>query len=101
MQATQIYDGAVDWIKLILDEDLKFSETDTLDEPWTLKLEKIDIKNFTEDISLQKEFSNAHINGYLIDAERMFNITNLILGDSKRKSFTRKYLKIYLINFLI
>ena len=44
LQATQIYDGAVDWIKLILDEDLKFSETDTLDEPWTLKLEKIDIK---------------------------------------------------------
>ena len=90
LQATQIYDGAVDWIKLILDEDLKFSETDTLDEPWTLKLEKIDVKNFTEDISLQKEFSNAHINGYLIDAERMFNITNLILGDSKRKTFYKK-----------
>ena len=63
LQATQIYDGAVDWIKLILDEDLKFSANDTLEEPWTLKLEKIDIKNFTEDISLQKEFSNAHING--------------------------------------
>ena len=90
LQATQIYEGAVDWIKLILDEDLKFSETDTLDEPWTLKLEKIDIKNFTEDISLQKEFSNAHINGYLIDAERIFNITNLILGDSKRKKFYKK-----------
>ena len=90
LQATQIYEGAVDWIKLILDEDLKFSETDALDEPWTLKLEKIDIKNFTEDISLQKEFSNAHINGYLIDAERLFNITNLILGDSKRKKFYQK-----------
>jgi len=90
LQATQIYDGAVDWIKLILDEDLKFSETDTLDEPWTLKLEKIDIKNFTEDISLQREFSNAHINGYLIDAERIFNITNLILGDAKRKKFYKK-----------
>jgi general secretion pathway protein K len=90
LQATQIYDGAVDWIKLILDEDLKFSETDTLEEPWTLKLEKIDIKNFTEDISLQKEFSNAHINGYLIDAERLFNVTNLILGDSKRKNFYKK-----------
>ena len=90
LQATQIYDGAVDWIKLILDEDLKFSETDTLDEPWTLKLEKIDIKIFTEDISLQKEFSNAHINGYLLDAERMFNLTNLILGDSKRKIFYKK-----------
>ena len=90
LQATQIYEGAVDWIKLILDEDLKFSETDTLDEPWTLKLEKIDIKNFTEDISLQSEFSNAHINGYLIDAERIFNITNLILGDSKRKKFYKK-----------
>ena len=90
LQATQIYEGAVDWIKLILDEDLKFSKTDTLDEPWTLKLEKIDIKNFTEDISLQKEFSNAHINGYLIDAERIFNITNLILGDSKRKKFYKK-----------
>ena len=90
LQATQIYEGAVDWIKLILDEDLKFSETDTLDEPWTLKLEKIDIKNFTEDISLQREFSNAHINGYLIDAERIFNITNLILGDSKRKKFYKK-----------
>ena len=103
LQATQIYDGAVDWIKLILDEDLKFSETDTLDEPWTLKLEKIDIKNFTEDISLQKDenFQTAHINGYLIDAERMFNITNLILGDSKRKKFYKKHLKIYLINFLI
>jgi len=90
LQATQIYEGAVDWIKLILDEDLKFSKTDTLDEPWTLKLEKIDIKNFTEDISLQKEFSNAHINGYLIDAERIFNITNLIMGDSKRKKFYKK-----------
>ena len=90
LQATQIYEGAVDWIKLILDEDLKFSKTDTLDEPWTLKLEKIDIKNFTEDISLQKEFSNAHINGYLTDAERIFNITNLILGDSKRKKFYKK-----------
>ena len=90
LQATQIYEGAVDWIKLILDEDLKFSKTDTLDEPWTLKLEKIDIKNFTEDISLQKEFSNAHINGYLIDAERIFNITNLILGDSKIKKFYKK-----------
>ena len=90
LQATQIYEGAVDWIKLILDEDLKFSETDALDEPWTLKLEKIDIKNFTEDISLQKEFSNAHINGYLIDAERLFNVTNLILGDSKRKNFYKK-----------
>ena len=54
--------------KLILDEDLKFSETDTLDEPWTLKLEKIDIKNLRK-ICLQSEFSNAHINGYLIDAE--------------------------------
>ena len=39
---------------------------------------------------MQKEFSNAHINGYLIDAERMFNITNLILGDSKRKKFYKK-----------
>ena len=90
LQAIQIYEGAVEWIKLILDEDLKFSETDTLDEPWTLKLEKIDIKNFTEDISLQREFSNAHINGYLIDAERIFNITNLILGDAKRKKFYKK-----------
>ena len=99
LQATQIYEGAVEWIKLILDEDLKFSETDTLDEPWTLKLEKIDIKNFTEDISLQKEFSNAHINGYLIDAERIFNITNLILGDSKRKKFYQKGFKNLLNEF--
>ena len=99
LQATQIYEGAVDWIKLILDEDLKFSETDTLDEPWTLKLEKIDIKNFTEDISLQREFSNAHINGYLIDAERIFNITNLILGDSKRKKFYQKGFKNLLNEF--
>ena len=99
LQATQIYEGAVEWIKLILDEDLKFSETDTLDEPWTLKLEKIDIKNFTEDISLQREFSNAHINGYLIDAERIFNITNLILGDSKRKKFYQKGFKNLLNEF--
>ena len=66
----------------------------------TLKLEKPDIKNFTQDISLQKEFSNAHINGYLIDAERIFNITNLILGDSKRKKFYKKDLKIYLMTKL-
>ena len=101
LQATQIYEGAVDWIKLILDEDLKFSDTDTLDEPWTLKLEKVDIKNFTEDIRLQKEFSNAHIDGYLIDAERLFNITNLILGDSKRKKFFKKAFKNLLLEFSV
>ena len=91
LQATQIYDGAVDWIKLILDEDLKFSETDTLDEPWTLKLEKIDVKKLYRRYKFTKRiFKYAHINGYLIDAERIFNITNLILGDSKRKKFYKK-----------
>ncbi|MDO8301227.1 type II secretion system minor pseudopilin GspK [Lacisediminimonas sp.] len=77
LQKQWILRGALDWARLILREDAKFSTIDALDEPWAVPLSETRLDQYVENGRAQGDAADAALSGGIIDAQARFNLTNI------------------------
>ena len=69
--------GAIDWASLILREDAKYSNVDTLDEPWAVPLAEIRLDQYVENGRADADVADTTLSGSISDAQARYNLTNL------------------------
>lgn len=77
LQTKWILRGALDWARLILREDKKFSSVDHTGEPWAVPLAETRLDEYVEKNSTSADTTDAALSGRIVDAQARFNLTNL------------------------
>ncbi|HTN94450.1 MAG TPA: type II secretion system minor pseudopilin GspK [Gallionella sp.] len=77
LQKQWILRGALDWARLILREDAKYSSVDTLDEPWAVPLAETRLDQYVDDGQNNADAADATLSGSITDAQARYNLTNL------------------------
>ncbi len=77
LQKQWILRGALDWARLILREDGKYSATDDLNEPWAVPLSDTRLDQYVEKNNAQGDASEAVLSGAIQDAQARLNLTGL------------------------
>lgn len=81
-QAAWILQGALDWSRLILREDIRTGTVDHLGEPWAVPLAEARLSTFlAADRDNTDDAPEAFLSGSIEDAQARFNLRNLIAGD--------------------
>lgn len=80
LQTKWILRGALDWARLILREDAKFSRVDTLGEPWSVSLAETRLDQYVENGRTGSDQTDATLSGLIVDAQGRFNLANLAQG---------------------
>jgi general secretion pathway protein K len=80
LQKQWILRGAIDWARLILREDAKYSSIDTLDEPWSVPLSETRLDQYVENGRVDADVADAALSGSIMDAQSRYNLTNLSLN---------------------
>ena len=93
LQKQWILRGALDWAKLILREDAKFSAIDDLQEPWSVPLSDTRLDQYIEKNQAQADAGSAILSGAIQDAQARLNLTGLAsngqINDAAVKAFER------------
>ncbi|MDQ9169096.1 type II secretion system minor pseudopilin GspK [Oxalobacteraceae bacterium R-40] len=77
LQKQWILRGALDWARLILREDARFSSVDNLDEPWAVPLSDTRLDQYVENGRADTDAADAILSGSIIDAQSRLNLANL------------------------
>ncbi len=77
LQKIWILRGALDWAKLILREDIKYSATDNLTEPWAVPLADTSLDQYVQKNQDQELARQAILSGAIQDAQSRLNLTGL------------------------
>lgn len=77
LQKQWILRGALDWTRLILREDKRFSSTDHLGEPWAVPLAETRLDQYVENTDAKGDVPDAMLSGGIADAQARINLTNL------------------------
>lgn len=77
MQKQWILRGAIDWAKLILREDGKYSSIDDLTEPWAVPLADTSLDQYVQKDEDQAIAHGAILSGAIQDAQSRLNLTGL------------------------
>jgi general secretion pathway protein K len=86
LQTKWILRGALDWARLILREDAKFSTVDHLGEPWAVTLADTRLDQYVENARADSDQSDATLSGHVVDAQSRFNLSNLSANGTINKS---------------
>lgn len=76
LQKQWVLRGALDWARLILREDGKYSAIDDLSEPWAVPLSETRLDRYV-DAASREAASHAVLSGSMQDAQARFNLTRL------------------------
>lgn len=77
LQKQWIVRGALDWARLILQEDGKFSMVDDLSEPWAVPLADTRLDTYVASNSTGSDVASAVLSGVIHDAQSRLNLTTL------------------------
>ncbi|MDB5773142.1 MAG: ral secretion pathway protein GspK [Burkholderia sp.] len=77
LQKQWILRGALDWTRLILREDARYSQLDHLGEPWAVSLAETRLDQYVENARSENDVPDAAISGSIVDAQSRFNLKNL------------------------
>jgi len=77
LQKQWILRGALDWARLILREDGKYSAIDDLNEPWAVPLSDTRLDQYVEAGGAQGDAASAVLSGSMTDAQARLNLTGL------------------------
>lgn len=86
LQTQWILRGALDWARLILQEDAKHSSVDTLDEPWAIELAETRLDQYVENSRSDSDQTDAVLFGRIVDAQALYNLNNLLISTSNASS---------------
>jgi general secretion pathway protein K len=100
-QMQWVLNGALDWSRLILQEDGRQGEVDHLSEPWALPLQEARLSSFLAlDPNHSDDAMEAFLSGQISDQQALLNVRNLV-QDGKAdplaaKAFTRLFALLHL-----
>lgn len=77
LQKQWVLRGALDWARLILREDAKYSATDDLNEPWAVPLSDTRLDRYVESAALRGDAGSAVLSGAIQDAQARLNLSGL------------------------
>lgn len=77
LQKQWVLRGALDWARLILREDAKYSAVDDLNEPWAVPLSETRLDRYVESAALRGEAATAVLSGSIQDAQSRLNLSSL------------------------
>ena len=77
LQKQWILRGALDWARLILREDGKFSSVDDLTEPWAVPLADTRLDNYVTSDAMGSDVASALLSGSIQDAQACLNLSTL------------------------
>ncbi|MGB6055902.1 MAG: type II secretion system minor pseudopilin GspK [Burkholderiaceae bacterium] len=77
LQKQWVLRGALDWARLILREDARYSRVDHLGEPWAVELADTRLDQYVESGQAEGDVADAVLSGHIVDAQSRFNLTNL------------------------
>ena len=77
LQKQWVLRGALDWARLILREDAKYSVTDDLNEPWAVPLSDTRLDRYVESAALRGDAGSAVLSGGIQDAQARLNLSGL------------------------
>jgi general secretion pathway protein K len=77
LQKQWILRGALDWARLILREDGKYSAIDDLNEPWSVPLSETRLDQYVEAGDAQGDATSAVLSGSIQDAQARLNLSSL------------------------
>ncbi len=77
LQKQWVLRGALDWARLILREDARYSATDNLAEPWAVPLSETRLDRYVESAAIRGDAGSAVLSGAIQDAQARLNLTNL------------------------
>ena len=77
LQNQWVLRGALDWARLILREDGKYSTVDDLTEPWAVPLSETRLDRYVESAALPGEAATAVLSGAIQDAQARLNLSAL------------------------
>jgi general secretion pathway protein K len=93
LQKQWILRGALDWARLILRENARLSNYDSLDQPWAVPLLDTRLDQYVENNRADTESSDATLSGQMVDAQSLYNLTNLApngqIVEKEVKAFAR------------
>ena len=95
-QMQWILNGALDWSRLILQEDARNGEVDHLSEPWSLPLQEARLSSFLAvDKNNTDDAMDAFLSGQITDQQALLNVRNLVVDGKPKpaavKAFTRLF----------
>ena len=89
-QMQWVLNGALDWSRLILQEDGRTGEVDHLSEPWALPLQEARLSSFLAlDSNNTDDAMEAFLSGQISDQQALLNVRNLV-PDGKPSSAARQ-----------
>jgi general secretion pathway protein K len=77
LQKQWILRGALDWARLILREDGKFTSVDDLTEPWAVPLADTRLDSYVTPDAMGADVANALLSGSIQDAQACLNLSTL------------------------
>jgi general secretion pathway protein K len=87
VQLVWVLTGALDWARLILQEDARSSQIDHLSEPWALPLAEARLSSFLAmDKNNTDDAADAFLSGQISDAQASLNVRNLVEAGKRSES---------------
>ena len=78
-QMQWVLNGALDWARLILQEDARNGDIDHLSEPWALPLQEARLSSFLAlDANNSDDAMEAFLSGQISDQQALLNVRNLV-----------------------
>ncbi len=77
LQKYWVLRGALDWARLILREDAKYSSIDDLNEPWAVPLSETRLDRYVQEAAVRGDAGSAVLSGAVQDAQARLNLTRL------------------------
>ena len=78
-QMQWVLNGALDWARLILQEDARNGDIDHLSEPWALPLQEARLSSFLAiDKDNTDDAMDAFLSGQITDQQSLLNVRNLV-----------------------
>lgn len=95
-QMQWVLNGALDWARLILQEDMRNGDVDHLSEPWALPLQEARLSSFLAiDQDHADDAMQAFLSGQITDMQALLNVRNLVQGGKEYppavQAFTRLF----------
>ena len=95
-QMQWILNGALDWSRLILQEDARNGEVDHLSEPWALPLQEARLTSFLAmDKNHTDDAMDAFLSGQISDQQALLNIRNLVQDGKPKPAAKQAFARLF------
>ena len=95
-QMQWVLNGALDWSRLILQEDGRNGEVDHLSEPWALPLQEARLSSFLAvDSNHTDDAMEAFLSGQISDQQALLNVSNLVQDGKPNRAAAQAFGRLF------